>query len=484
MFTPHRNIKGYASETMAYWLLNPAATNTQIATIDSNIRAIKYTTAGVALSSVTMNFSTGAVGLITNCSQDLRWLAITALANPLISIRANDGTYNFVVKPVAVGTTETYGSEIATGTLTDNLLYKIVATEANHFGTGKVVGNYFTSAGTETCDANNIVKQVLTPDATGFTLTGMSESFSENAASFTVSSEKIGVQIFEMATASSQTIAGVFRTTGSGNRLYVDWGDNTWGVYAGTADQAYSHDYGSVGSRTIKFYASSAAVFTKITITSTSGVSFSLSSLPAGMTFLNCSGSNTVSGRLSSLPAGMTTFSCSGSNTVSGSLSSLPSVMTGFNCYGSNTISGNLSSLPSVMTSFNCTGSNTISGNLSSLPSVMTTFNCSGSNTVSGSLSSLPAGMTLFSCSGANTVSDYTTKSWANNQQKVYLVPVGAGGLATAEIDQLLIDLSVAGGTWASSKEIYLKGTNAARSAASDAAVATLVGKGVTVTTN
>ena len=70
----------------------------------------------------------------------------------------------------AVGTGETLDTEIATGTLTALKLYKITATEANHFGTGKVVGSYFTSAGTETCDANNKVQQVLTPSATGVTI--------------------------------------------------------------------------------------------------------------------------------------------------------------------------------------------------------------------------------------------------------------------------------------------------------------------------
>jgi hypothetical protein len=179
----------------------------------------------------------------------------------------------------------------------------------------------------------------------------------------------------------------------------------------------------------------------------------------------------------------MTSFFCYGSNTISGSLSSLPSVMTSFRCYGSNTISGSLSSLPSVMTSFELAGSNTVIGSLSSLPSVMTYFYCTGSNSISGSLSSLPSVMTYFYCTGSNTIDEYTTKAWANNQKTVYLVPVSPGGLSSAEVDQLLIDLAAAGGTWASPKEVYLRGTNAARTSASDAAVATLVGKGVTVTT-
>lgn len=70
----------------------------------------------------------------------------------------------------AVGTAETEGTELATGTCTAGKLYKITVTEVNHFGTDKVVGNYFTSAGTETLDASNKVKEISTPSATGATI--------------------------------------------------------------------------------------------------------------------------------------------------------------------------------------------------------------------------------------------------------------------------------------------------------------------------
>lgn len=70
----------------------------------------------------------------------------------------------------AAGTAETLGTEVATGTLVAQTLYKITATDPDHFGTGLTVGEYFVSAGTETCDASNKVKQVLTPSATGATI--------------------------------------------------------------------------------------------------------------------------------------------------------------------------------------------------------------------------------------------------------------------------------------------------------------------------
>ncbi|MBW2645095.1 MAG: head-tail adaptor protein [Deltaproteobacteria bacterium] len=55
------------------------------------------------------------------------------------------------------------GSEIATGTLTEGILYQVTATEEDHFGTGVVIYDTFTAAGTETCDASNKVKPVTLP---------------------------------------------------------------------------------------------------------------------------------------------------------------------------------------------------------------------------------------------------------------------------------------------------------------------------------
>jgi hypothetical protein len=176
-------------------------------------------------------------------------------------------------------------------------------------------------------------------------------------------------------------------------------------------------------------------------------------------------------------------FECTGSNTISGNLSDLPSGVATFYCAGYNTISGNLSGLPSGMTYFRCTGSNTISGNLSDLPSGLTFFLCYGSNTISGDLSSLPSGVYYFNCAGSNTISDYTSKVWTTKPSTFYFEPTGVGGLSTAEIDQLLIDFDD-DLVWAAGNTITLTGTNAARSSASDAAVANMVAEGATVTTN
>jgi hypothetical protein len=80
----------------------------------------------------------------------------------------------------AVGAGKSLDAEIATGTLVSGRLYEITATESNHFGTGLIVGSAFTSAGTETCDANNKVKAFLDVAATGLHLMSAKDGTTRN----------------------------------------------------------------------------------------------------------------------------------------------------------------------------------------------------------------------------------------------------------------------------------------------------------------
>ena len=110
-----------------------------------------------------------------------------------------------------------------------------------------------------------------------------------------------------------------------------------------------------------------------------------------------------------------------------------------------------------------------------------------GSNTITGDLSSLNglSALYYFQVYGSNTISDYTTSTWTQTSFNHYEVTPAAGsGLSSSEVDQLLIDMDT-GITWSGSgKMLWLAGNNAARTSASDAAVTSLQGKGVTVTTN
>lgn len=110
-------------------------------------------------------------------------------------------------------------------------------------------------------------------------------------------------------------------------------------------------------------------------------------------------------------------------------------------------------------------------------------MDASGAN-ISFDLKDLPRNVTYLYVSGSNTISDYTTPhTWITKPATFHIVPVGAGGLSTVEIDNLLIDLD-ADLVWSSGNTITLTGTNAARSSASDAAVANMESEGATITTN
>jgi len=150
---------------------------------------------------------------------------------------------------------------------------------------------------------------------------------------------------------------------------------------------------------------------------------------------------------------------------------------------GGADISFDIANLPSGIFDFYCSGNNTITGDIANLPSGLTYFRCYGNNTITGDIANLPSGIFDFYCIGSNTIAAYSGKTWVTKIDYFGLVPVSPGGLSTAEVDQLLIDFD-ADLTWSSGDLIQLTGANAARSSASDAAVANMVTEGATVTTN
>jgi hypothetical protein len=300
---------------------------------------------------------------------------------------------------------------------------------------------------------------------------------SVGAAVYAADSYLAGISLFYFAVNSTQTISGLFSTTGE---ITVHWGDGTSNTYNGT-DQAWSKDYGSAVDELVVIEGSD--YITKFTMDqSGADISFDLGHLPINLTYFLCTGENTVSGSLADLPSGLTYFNCQGSNTVSGSLADLPSDLTYFLCTGENTVSGSLADLPSGLTYFYCTGSNTVSGSLSDLPSDLTHFICYGENTVSGSLADLPSGLTYFNCAGSNTIDTYTTRTWTTKPSTFKLIPVSPGGLSETEINQLLVDLDE-DLEWTSGT-ITLTGTNAAPTGEGLTAANNMDAEGATVTVN
>lgn len=205
-----------------------------------------------------------------------------------------------------------------------------------------------------------------------------------------------------------------------------------------------------------------------------------LNQLSSGVITLYVSGNNTITGDLVDLPASCNYLYITGTNTISGDLADLP---TGFNTLyvsGNNTITGDLVDLPASLSALGVFGNNTITGNLVDLPANLVSCWVYGDNTIFGDLTDIPATLTIFEAIGDNTISDFSGTLGNTSMVNFVSVPI-SGGLSTLEVDNLLIALSAI--TFINSKLVILTGSNAARSAASDAAVTSLQAQGVTVTT-
>jgi uncharacterized protein (TIGR02145 family) len=233
-------------------------------------------------------------------------------------------------------------------------------------------------------------------------------------------------------------------------------------------------------------------------------VSGNISGLPAGAYNVQVGGYNTLSGLLGTIPTTSGVFIIDGYNTIGGNINALPSGLGHLRINGSNTVSGDITNLPTNLYQLTIAGSNTVTGNLSTLKTAMVHLAATGGNTIYGALASLPANVNFFYINGTGAItgdlaniptvcnylmlgsganiSAYTSRSWAGNSYYIFLAPT-SGGLSSAAVDQLLIDLN--GSSFAGYyRTVYLMGTNGARTGASSAAVASLIAKGVNVTTH
>ena len=139
---------------------------------------------------------------------------------------------------------------------------------------------------------------------------------------------------------------------------------------------------------------------------------------------------------------------------------------------GSNTLSGSVAALTSL-TYLRVEGSNTLSGSVEAL-TLLTSLYVTGSNTLSGDLNPVVSDLTYCVLNSCGMV-DYTAgATWGN---AVIIINPSAGyGYSATEIDNMLIDMAAS--VALIGKTITLKGSSAARTAASDAAVAILIGAG------
>ena len=157
-------------------------------------------------------------------------------------------------------------------------------------------------------------------------------------------------------------------------------------------------------------------------------------------------------------------------------------------------IVGNVEDLPTTIRNINCTSSNlnfqhttAELGTLSNLNS----YTVSGISKVTGNIALLPSNVRTFVCRNIGArlheLSYNTTpggRTWVNNMFSVSLICADGQGLTTPMIDSLLIDLDAS--TWDGNgfANITITAGNGVRSSASDAAVASLIAKNVSLILN
>jgi hypothetical protein len=210
--------------------------------------------------------------------------------------------------------------------------------------------------------------------------------------------------------------------------------------------------------------------------------------LSATMSIFYCLGINTIYGNISTLKPNLSTFTIGGLNTITGDISSFSSLtnLGVLNIGGRNTIYGDIQYLPASLESFSVNGG-IISGTLSNLNTpILETFILSSTNSISGNISDIPASVNYLDIRRSSNKLSYTGKVWPENMARINLQPQIGKGLTTAEVDQMIIDLSNVN-TWSTSstgKYVWLAGHNEPRSSVSDVARAILISKSVAVTNN
>lgn len=214
-------------------------------------------------------------------------------------------------------------------------------------------------------------------------------------------------------------------------------------------------------------------------------ISGDIANLPSNISTLYVVGHNTISGDVNDIMSAITTIIIGGQNTITGDIANFPATLTRIEALGNNTLSGNVNTLQSAMRTFRVMGQNTITGTIAGIPGTVTGVDLGGLNTLSGDLADISNAITQFVVTGNNTIDTYTaSKTWsAGFTSSFTCTPVSPGGLDATEIDNLFIDLDTSW-TTTRSQVIDMRGTNAAPTATSAVARASLISKGRIIYTN
>jgi hypothetical protein len=247
----------------------------------------------------------------------------------------------------------------------------------------------------------------------------------------------------------------------SGQSVTVNWGDGNTSVVNGNdaVDVSVTSNYSSAGSYSI-----------------------TLTGDHLDLTKIDCA-SEDVSGDVSGWSAltNLTELYCNNTS-ISGDVSGWSALtnLTELYCY-STSVSGDISSWSALtnLTILWCY-STSATGDVSSWSTLTSLTDLRlQSTSLSGDVSSWSTLINLTNLTGFNTSVDFDSSSaWTSHNHQVFLYDCA---WTSTQVDNALI--AFAAGSFVS-KTIRLDGTNAARTAASDAAVATLTGNGNTVITS
>ncbi len=201
-------------------------------------------------------------------------------------------------------------------------------------------------------------------------------------------------------------------------------------------------------------------------------VTGTLADLPRVTYLLNLYNCNNVTGTLADLPRVTNYLSLYNCNKITGTLADLPRVTHTLSLYNCNKITGTLADVPRVTYYLGLGSCNKITGTLADLPRVTNYLYLDNCSNVTGTLADVPRvtnTLSLYNCSNVTGTLDGT---WCPT-----ILDLRGIGWSTAECDASLINLANGSLT---NKSLTISAGK--RSSASDAAKATLISRGWTVT--
>jgi len=199
-----------------------------------------------------------------------------------------------------------------------------------------------------------------------------------------------------------------------------------------------------------------------------------LSDLPPLNYYLVLSGCTLITGKLSDLPPLTNTLSLASCALITGALSDLPPLTYYLNLASCSLVTVALSDLPPLTNTISLYGCNLVTGSLSDLPPLTNNLNLYGCNLITGNLSDLPPLTYYLSLASCSLVTGaYTNVTGASVPSITVLTGTG---MSATDMDNTLIAYALT-----TKNSGSFTATGKTRTAASNAAVTTLEGRGWTI---